>query len=186
MLRSLLALVVLLSCSAHAAVTLDGNVFYYSDSFATTTTSTYTRLLWDFAASINLSKKGQMMIGWDYNSASFTDNVNSVNSAVTVTGMGPKVTYYFDHDNKWSLGFIYDLILNGTDSSSSSVAYQGTGMKGEFGYATPVSDSANLGLKLNYYDATFSETITNQTTIAHVSYHRSAIYPSICFVFRWD
>ena len=188
MLRLWLFILAFAALPAGATVTVDGNLFYFSDSFATSTTSTYNRMLWDVAASINLTKKGQLMIGWDYNSASFTDNVNSVSTAVTVTGMGPKLAYYFDKDNKWDLAFTYDLLLKGNDSNGSNtpMELQGTGMKVELGYAPQVADDVYLGLKLNYYSASFSDTITNQTVLTQVSYHRTVIYPSIAFILRWD
>lgn len=176
----------LLPSMAHAIVTFDANAFYYSDTYTTASTSTYSRVLWDGTLSISLTKKGGSMIGWCYASASFTDNSNNTTQTVTASGMGPKLTFYFDKENTWAVSFAYLLQLTGADSSLSGVTYEGTGMKGEFGYVAPINDTFFLGAKINYFAATFSRKITNQTSLQQVSYGRNATYPSLSFMLRFD
>jgi hypothetical protein len=171
---------------AEATVSLDGNAFYFTDTYSTSSSSTYSRLFWDAALSINLTKKGGTMIGWAYASSTFTDNANGQSQTVVASGMGPKLTFYLDKENLWSFSFTYLLLLTGTDSSQSGVSYEGTGMKAEFGYVTPISDTIFLGAKINYFSASFSKQITNQTSLSQVSYGRTAIYPSVAFMLRFD
>jgi hypothetical protein len=159
-----------LSTSAFAIVTIDGNVFYFSDSYVNSTTQSYSRLIWDAAVSLNLSKKGQVMLGWDYNSGSFDDTTGTnTTQTVAVTGMGPKLTFYLDKELEWSLAGVYDLILNATQSGTSSYTYRGYGLKAEFGYTGHISESMLLGIKMNWYEAVFTEQITNQRLVPVLS-----------------
>ena len=174
----------LFSFPSAAVVTIDGNIFYFSDSYVTSSTKTYSRTLWDAALSMDLTKKGSVLLGWAYRSDSFNDDTGTT-TTVAATGMGPKLTFYFDRENYWSAAFTYYLILKGSDSATS-VTYNGTGMKGEFGYTPALNNWFYLGIKLNYYQASFAEQVTNQTSLAQVSYSRTAIYPSIAFVMRFE
>src|SRR6185312_1372424 len=101
------------SSPARADVAFDADVFYYSDSFAYGgTTSTYKRLMWDFAIGLELAKKSHWILGWNYDSMSFDENPGT-ETKLTVTDMGPKLTYYFDKDRTWLLAFSYGLVTKG-------------------------------------------------------------------------
>lgn len=171
---------------AFAGPIIDGNVFYFSDSFVYSgTTSTYNRTLWDVSVGMNLSKKGAWVLGWNFDSMSFKDNPGTVTS-VSVTDMGPKLSYYIDKARTWSVAFTYDLITKGNYSSGSTTSeLRGTAMKFEAGYTPEIWEGVLLGAKLNYYKAAFKEEVVS-SSLTKVSYSRTAIYPSFSFIFRWD
>lgn len=186
----LLVLALLCYSSAHADVIIDGNIFYLSDSYVKDETSSYSRMMWDAYIGINLTKKGSLSLGWCYNSVSFVDPgaTQSETNTLTATGMGPKLLYFLDKEHTWSIGFVYDLVLTGKDKTGSAdtIELRGTAMKGEFGFTPQISESFYLGLRINYYKGTFAEKIENETTLTKVSYSRTAIYPSISFVMRFE
>jgi len=183
----LLALFTLAAPFAHAEVIFDANVFYYSDTFTLATATSSKRTMYDFSVGMNLTKKGQLVLGWNYASSSFADDDGTTQTTLTVTDMGPKLAYYLDKELTWCIAVSYNLITKGSYStgSGSATEYRGTSIKADLGYLPQISESFYLGLKLNYYKPTFSEEITGQTALAQVSYGRAVIYPSIAISARF-
>jgi hypothetical protein len=144
-------------------------------------------MLWDFSIGMGLGKKSSWILGWNYDSMSFTENTGTINK-LGITDMGPKITYYIDKEHTWLVSFTYGLISKGTYTAGSAAAVEmrGTSMKADLGYVTPMNDIFALGIKLTYYKASFGETISNQTTIAKTTNGRTVIYPNIAFLFRFE
>jgi hypothetical protein len=134
---------------------------------------------------MNLSKKGQWVLGWNYDSMSFSDNPGVI-TTVAITDMGPKVTYYIDKARTWSLAVTYDLITKAAYNSAGTITeLRGTAIKVEAGYTPEMWDGILMGAKINYYKPTFAEEIVS-TSLTKVAYGRAVIYPSFAFIFRWD
>jgi hypothetical protein len=165
---------------------VDANIFYFSDTFAYDTTSTYNRTLWDFFVGMGLTKKNQYIIGWNYDSMSFEDDPGTP-TKLSVTDMGPKFMVYFDKERTWVFGFTYDLITKGKYSSGSgtSTELRGSALKVEAGYTPPITETILMGFKINYYKASFAEKVID-TSITKKATSRTAIYPSLSFTMRWD
>jgi hypothetical protein len=164
----------------------DVDVFYFTDSFANNgTTSSYGRTMWDVAPMVGLDNKGTILIGWNYDSMSFTDTPSGTTTSLTVTDMGPKIVYYFNKSRTWVVAFTYDLITKANYSSGSTTAeLRGTAMKGELGYMPEMFENIFIGAKINYYKATFSEQVVS-TTLTKVTDGRTLIYPTFSATFRF-
>lgn len=135
---------------------------------------------------MDLNKKGTLVLGWNYGSLSFEDNPGE-STKLTVTDMGPKLTYYFDKNLSWPISFTYNLITRGKYTSGATEAEQrGTSMKGEIGYTPQISESWYAGAKLNYYKASFNEEVVDDTALAKVTNGRTVIYPSFTLLYRWN
>lgn len=183
-----LSLFFLLSFSANsqALVIFDANAFYLSDAFKTDTDASVGRTLWDLSLGMSLRKKGRLILGWNYASSSFTDTADSETITLTVSDMGPKLSYFFDKEFIWSLGFAYNLITKGNyDNNGDTKEFRGTSMKVDFGYTPHITENFSIGAKLNYYKPSFNEQISGETTLEAVSYGRTVIYPSMAFHYRW-
>lgn len=165
---------------------IDANLFYFSDSFTYETDSSNSRMMWDIMVGIPISKKGRWVLGWNYDSLSFTDKPTT-ETTLTVTDMGPKLIYYFDKHKTWAVGLTYNLITKGTyTSGSTNTDLRGTSMKFEAGYLPMMWENVFIGAKINYYKPSFTEEVTNTTQLEQVSYSRTTIYPSFAFTFRFD
>ena len=181
-----LVFLMLFSASSQALVIFDANVFYFTDDFTTDVSASAKRTLWDLSLGMNLSKKGRIVLGWNYASSSFEDTADSETTTLTISDMGPKLSYFFDKEYVWSLGFTYNLITKGNyDDNGTTKEFRGTSMKVDFGYTPSISENFSIGVKLNYYKPAFNEQISGETTLAAVSYSRTSIYPSMAFNYRW-
>lgn len=184
---ALFAFFAIATSSAHAEVIFDANVFYYSDTFTLATATSSKRTMYDFSVGMNLTKKGQLVLGWNYASSSFADDDGTTQTTLSVTDMGPKLAYYLDKELVWCIGVSYNLITKGSYSTGggSAIEYRGSSIKADLGYLPQISESFYLGLKLNYYKPSLKEEITGQTALAQVSYGRAVIYPSIAISARF-
>lgn len=182
--KFLLAFLTVAGGSAQA-LTLDANLFYLSDALTTTGDRTATSLFWDLAVTINMDKKGYWVIGWAYNSMTITET-GSTSADFTLTEMGPKVGYYIDKAKVWSIFLVYSFQSQADFSDATSTAeWRGTSYKAEFGFTPAFTESFHAGVKLNYYQANFSEQFVSGTTFSTISNARSIIYPTVAFVYRF-
>ena len=165
----------------------DANIFYFSDTFTySSTTTTVKRTMWDFCLCMNLSKKGQLVLGWNYDSMAFDDNPGTA-TKLTVSDMGPKIIYYVNKDRTIPIGFTYDLITKGqyTAGTAQAVELRGSAMKVDFGYTPEISEGFLMGFKFNYYKPSFAESVQN-TTITKTTNSRAVIYPTFSMTYRFD
>lgn len=176
----------LISFAASAGLVLDANVFYLSDTFTySNADSVYQRTFWDLTAGGTLTKKGQIVLGWNYGSLTFADNPGT-ETTLTVTDMGPKIYYYIDKELTWVIAATYNLITKADYSSGSSTSeLRGTSIKAEAGYMPMITEGFYMGAKLNYYSVSFNEEVTNTTTLDQVTHKRTAIYPTFSFAYRF-
>ncbi len=182
----ILALLTILSVQARAATT-ELNLFYFSDAMTYDSDSySYNRTFWDINFGVDLNKKGTLVLGWNYGSLSFTDNPGTA-TKLTVTDMGPKLTYFFDKNLTWPISFTYNIISRGKYTSGAIEAEErGTSMKVEVGYTPQISESWYAGAKLNYYKVSFNEEIVGDTALSQVTNGRTVIYPSFTLLYRWN
>jgi hypothetical protein len=172
----------LLALSPNAsAFSVDSNLFYLSDSLSETSNTTSSRIFGDIAVFIDLTKKGRWIVGWGYNYFSITES-GTTESTFNLTEMGPKFGYYISKDKVWSIivGYCFQSTAD-YSSGSTEAEWRGTSLKGELGFMPKFGESFHAGLKLNYYQATFSEQFTNSTDFDTISNSRALIYPTISF-----
>ncbi len=185
-----LALIAALACPSASAVmpVFDINLFYFTDTMAYSSSPAYKRTFYDLMVGFPVTKKRSFIVGWNYDSLSFSDDDGTGPTTLAVTDMGPKFVYYINKDRTWVLGFTYNLITKGTYSPNGGTATElrGSSMRFEAGYTPMMWENVFIGAKLVYYKATFAEEITNNTTLEQVSYGRTAIYPAFAITVRWD
>ncbi len=187
LLKSIVSLLCLAPSVGVCGALIDANVFYFSDAFAySEETTTFNRTMWDFFIGMGLNKKNAYVLGWNYDSMSFDDNPGTA-TKLTVTDMGPKFLAYLNKERTWVIGFTYNLITKGkyTEGSAAAVELRGSAMKVEVGYTPEVSEGILIGAKLNYYKASFNETVVNES-ITKATNGRTVIYPTLSFTVRWD
>jgi hypothetical protein len=182
-----LVLFAFVASQAHAVLPVfDLDVFYFSDSMVyNSSTSTYQRTFYDFMLGMPLSSKGTWVLGWNYDSYSFTDNPGTA-TTLTISDMGPKLLVSLSKDKTVVFGFSYNLITKGSYNPGTTASeLRGTSMRAELGYLPQVTENFFLGVKMNYYKASFTEEVINQTTLSHVTDSRTAIYPSLSMTYRF-
>lgn len=171
------------------ALSVDANLFYFSDSLESTSENTSTDTFYDVAVTINLDKRGRFFTGWSYGSLT-SDRGDSGVPSITITDMGPIFGWHINRDNNWVLVAVYNLISTADFTEASSATneeWRGSSYKVSFGYkGYVVEEMFQAGLYLNYYGSSFSESVSSGTTLSNVSYSKSAIYPSILLSYRFE
>jgi hypothetical protein len=168
---------------------LELNAFYFNDSFIySDDTKAATRLIWDVMVGLPLSKKGSWVLGWNYGALSFSDDAGDGATTLSISDMGPKVSWAMNRARTLVLGVNYNLITKGRYNPQGGTAsdLRGTSLRAELGYLPQLGESLFLGAKLNYYKASFNEEVTGDTTLSHVTHSRTLIYPSIALTYRFD
>jgi hypothetical protein len=187
--KTLIAFFLLIGGRSAFAVTpvFDLDIFYFNDAFAySSSTSTYHRMFWDFMAGMPVAGKGRWVLGWNYDSMSFTDNPGTAET-LSITDMGPKLVYYADKDRTWVIGAMYGLISTGSYNPGTTASQlRGSSMRIEAGYTPHMTDSLLMGAKLVWYKASFKEEVTNETSLAKVTDGRTVIYPVFAMTYRFD
>lgn len=173
----------LLGASAQA-LTFDLNVFYLSDTLAASTDSSYKRTIYDGAIMLNLTKKGDVVMGWSYLKASATEETTTT-TEYSSTEMGPRIGFYIDKAYLWGLFFTYNLIATATYNSGTEEEWRGTSMKGELAFLPTWGEGFQAGFKINYHKASYTEKVTT-TTLTEVDRGRTMIYPSFAMTYRFD
>lgn len=174
--------VFLLSENSFSAV-YDLNLFYDSRALTMSSAETNTKMFIEGSALVDVSKSPHMAVGWSYAMYSTTDAATT-STTISASDMGPKFTWFMDKKEFWSLSLTYNLIGSATYSAGSSDTWRGTSIKADIGWGPPLGDNSFLGIKINYYSATYTENLTGGTSYAQVSYARSFMYPSVFISYR--
>ncbi|OQW50420.1 MAG: hypothetical protein A4S09_01105 [Proteobacteria bacterium SG_bin7] len=158
-------------------------MFYDSKTLKVSSAETGSKMFIEGSALVDVSKNPHMAVGWAYAIYSSTDATTST-TTVSSSDMGPKFTWFIDKKEHWSLSLTYNLIGTGTYSTGSSDTWRGTSLKADVGWGPPLGDNSFLGIRLNYYSATYTESLAGGTSYSQVSYARSFIYPSVFVSYR--
>lgn len=188
LIHGLTALICLVALAPKAsALGVDMDFLYLSDALTGSNQASNSRMIWDMAATLNLNKKGTMVLGWNYGSFSATDKVGSTTNTLTISEMGPVFGYYIDKNFIYSVYLTYNMISTGKFNNGSSQAeWRGATLKAEFGFNPPISETVTLGLKLVYYQASFSEQIVGSTALSKTANGRTMIYPTVGIGIRFN
>lgn len=168
--------------TAEAYIELNG--FYSSESLTAGTNATNSRMFFDFSIGFAVDKKARYLVGWNYSMHSAADGT-STTQTYSSTQMGPRFIWFVDKDNSWSLGLGYYLVTNATFDSGGGTTekWKGTAIKADFGYNFAVGSQSYAGIRLNYSMANYNEKLVGETTYSTVSYSKTAMYPSIYYIF---
>ncbi len=183
-----MVLAVASSVSYGAAVSVDLNAFYFSDTFAYETNSSYKRTFYDGSLNLALTRRGDVTLGWSYGRYSLSDTVNDETSELSITEMGPKVGWFFNRSLTWGVFFTYGLVVKGDYSpggGAESVEFRGTSMKAELAYLPMIGAQTHLGVKIVYAKFSFKEEVSGGTELEGVGHGRTLIYPSLSFIYRF-
>ncbi len=161
----------------------DLNLFYDSRALTVSSAETGTKMFIEGSALVDISKNPHMAVGWSYAMYSTSDTTTTA-TTISASDMGPKFTWFMDKKELWSLSLTYNLIGSTTYSSGSSDTWRGTSIKADVGWGPQLGDNSFLGIKLNYYSATYTENLVGGTSYSQVSYARSFMYPSVFISYR--
>lgn len=187
--RYFLVLLSALSFSApvRADFIWDASAFYFSDTFTLDTDATNGVTLWATSLNTSIAKSKNFFFGWSILGVAHTQDPGTGTAATySSTEMGPRLLYI----NKSGAGHVavaYHLRNTTTyDSGSGSAAnFYGTAIFAEIGYLPEWSGDLRIGLKLNYYAATFAESVVDGTTYSQISYAKNLITPALALSLRW-
>ena len=167
------------------AFTVDLGLFYLTDALSASTDTTSAKTIYDLAVYLDLTKKGQYILGWRYGSYSTVDSTGT-EVTYSLTDMGPSFGYYFDKSKNWVILLTYNIVVNGAlKTGATDVTWRGSSIKAQAGYTVPFTESLNLGAHLNYHSSTFNEQLSGTTTFSTVSYTKVLIYPSFQMSYRF-
>lgn len=165
---------------------IEANVFYLSDTLTAATSSTSTKTFFEICLGFSIDSKGKYMVGWNYGSFATSDTTTTTDT-YTSTQMGPRFVFQFGKGNDWSVGLAYNISTKAayTPAGGTQEDWTGTGLKADFGYNFQLSEYTDLGIRLNYASATYTEKVVAQTTYSTISYTRPFIYPSVYFIYNY-
>ncbi len=175
----------LLNFSRAEAWMFDFNLFYFSKTLTIDSAETGSQMFGDLAFSLELSKKNAVYLGWSYGFRS-TSDASTTTTTISASEMGPKFGMFFDKDMTWGAFVTYNLVATSTyaPGGGTEQTWRGSTIKAEIGWAPQVTDNMFIGVRLNYYTATFTERIQNVTDYAQVSIPRTLMYPAFFFAYR--
>lgn len=163
----------------------DLNLFYDSRTLTTSSAETGTKMFIEGAAMFEVLRKPHLVVGWAYGMFSTTDATTST-TTISTSDMGPRFGWFFDKQDFWSLFLTYNLLASASYAPGGGTAetWRGTSLKAEVGWAPEVSENLYIGIRLNYYSATYTESLEGSSNYEAVSYPRSFIYPSLSISYR--
>lgn len=182
---SFLFCAVLFSSISAKAVVAELGLFYFTDDLSSTSNFTTSRTIYDFA--ILMTSEGRRMLGIGWNYAGVTSEESAVTTTTyTSTETGPKFTYMFGREQDWYIGLAYNLLAKAQFSDANGEAeWRGTSLKAEFGFLPKINNRINVGVKLNYHQASYNEQITNTTTLTQTTNTKTMIYPTFALVWKF-
>lgn len=172
----------LLGTTSRAEALLETSLFYFTDSLVTDDTATNTTTYLDLSYSFKATKSNWLWIGWTYGQHS---NVDANENSYTSTGHGPRFLFWLGRKGDFTLALSYLLVAKASYSAGGATAqeWQGTALRGEFGYAQDLTETLKLGIKLNYLSFSFSEEFVGEA-FTPIAYTRTVIMPAISL--SWD
>lgn len=177
-----LLLVLLPARKANAFIEL--NAFYFTDTMAAATSPTSSRMFIEGTLGFMIDKNGQYLVGWAYGMFNSTDN-NGTAITYGSTQMGPRFVWNMDKQHHWSLGLGYYLVTNATYNGGSDEKWKGSAIKADVGYNLDIADRFQLGLRLNFSTASYTEKLVGDTTYSTIAYTRTFMYPSIYSIYMF-
>lgn len=178
LLTGLFALLAALLPASRAHAFIELNAFYFSDTMAADSSASSNRMFVEGTLGFMIDKKGEYLVGWAYGMFNATDTTTS-SITYASTQMGPRFVWVIDKAKNWSLGLGYYLVTSATYNAGTEEKWKGSAIKADAGYNFNVTDRFQMGVRLNYSAATYTEKLVGATTYSEVSYTRSFIYPSL-------
>jgi hypothetical protein len=177
-----LLIVLLPARKANAFIEL--NAFYFTDTMSAATTPSSNRMFIETTLGFMVDKNGQYLVGWAYGMFNATDNNGS---AVTYasTQMGPRFVWNMDKQHHWSLGLGYYLISKASFNAGTDEQWKGSAIKADIGYNLDIAERFQLGLRLNYSAASYTEKLIGSSTYSTIGYTRTFMYPSVYSIYMF-
>jgi hypothetical protein len=181
-LSSLIISIFLIFAPTAEATFIDLNTLYYSDGFATDTTTQISHSAWDIGVGFEVGANKRMAIALNFGGVSQSEK-DSVTKTFANTDTGLKLFYFWTKQKTWSSTLSYNLVSKAKyNDGTSEVELRGTSLKADFGYNFWLGEYSALALKVYYYKPTFTESVSS-TTISTVNYSRTTIHPGLGFVY---
>lgn len=182
--KLIIVIAIFLSSQASVAAYLtEFNLFYFDDALTAATESKDNRMLWAASLGINVTKNKSVYVGWNINSVSAT-NETTVTAKYATTDMGPKVTWFFTKNHHYSVSAAYNIQAKGTydDGTGNEQKWTGTSILADFAFTPEISEGIYIGIKLNYYKSSYTQSVDSSDAYTEVSYGRGVIYPTVSII----
>ena len=173
------------SHSVFAGMLLDLGVAYSADSLSKPTESGNTQTFYNANLLFNLDNRGSWNAGWIFYGISQTSTAASVASTYTSFDMGPAIRWNMDKNRMFSFTLAYGYLAKGGYSSGSTTeAWEGTSLLGQFSIQMPIRDEKlSVGLSLNYYAANYSKKVVSSVE-STTDAQKTWMFPMISMTWR--
>lgn len=174
----------LFTSAAWADLLFESNVFYFSDSLKPSTDTTNSRLFFDVTFGMPLTKKGSLILAWSVSKLSYS-LADTATTEISTLEHGPRLGWFFDKAKHWSIFATYNLIASGTfNDGSGAVTWKGgNSFKVDAGFTPRIGESLYVGIRINYYSASYSEQFDASDNFTKITSSQSMIFPSLTLGF---
>jgi hypothetical protein len=153
---------------------------YLNDQFKNAQTSQQSLLFYSTSFNFVMNRSRTLFFGWNLLNISDKNQKGSDLNQFTSMEMGPKILWV-SKTLTYQIGFSYHL-KNTTQygqSSTQPLLFRGQAFLIEMGLLPEIAEGVRMGLKLNYYNPTWTETLEGTETLTQVSYNRTLIIPTL-------
>lgn len=186
LIKSLTASLIILFSFSAQALTFELSAFYLTDELKSTIDTKSNRMFYDGAIIMTSEGKTTIGVGWSYAGLSINEENGLITNKYSSTETGPKFIYLFGKGKEWYSGLTYNLSAKAKfENNSGNAEWRGTSIRAEFGYLPQITAKLQAGVKLNYHAASYTEQITNSSTLTQSTNKRNLIYPTFSMVYTF-
>lgn len=161
------------------AAVVDINTTMLTDQYQGSSNSSISRTMYDASVGFAVDKKNTVLLSFAFGSVATSDSTSST-ATYTGTDMGIRITYLPTRSKSWTIATTYNFQSRASYNSGTTTTEQrGTSLKFDIGYNYWLGEYFAICGRINYYQATLTEEITNSTSLATVAYSRTQLYPGI-------
>lgn len=170
------------------ALSFETGISLSTDKLTATNEVQSSQTIYDFAVMMGINRKSGFVLGWSYFGIQAKDTPDSQNAiSYKSTEMGPRFGFLFGKRRQYGVFMTYNfLAVAKYDDTVNTAEWRGTTMKYEIAYMPEIQENLNIGFKINMYQASFNEQITESTTLTKENNKRSLMYPSISLAYYFN
>lgn len=175
-----------LSNDSYAGFFTQYSLGYDSDEdTASNSTFTYGRMQNMIYVGATIGANQKLVLGWNFYLWNRSQKAGTgTTKEVSLTELGPRLTYFFNMERNFYLSTAYHPYARGTITGTQTEEVSGSGYLASIGYQHKASKQIYIGASLNYQATSIDKSTVSQTE-STVSYEYNMIYPLIEVSFRF-
>lgn len=170
------------SPTAQAIWGFEAQGVYFSDSQKSAANTQSTKLLWQGAFLVDVTKK--FYVGWSYDALSLDQEFGNSKNRLETQDTGLIARYFFGKRSSTSFSayLIYNVLAKAQQSNGTTEEdLSGTSYMVGLSYVPQISETFRAGVQLNYYNADYNKKTVNGTETS-VSYNKNWVFPSVVLI----